>query len=156
MTYEAMFLLDSGYAAANWDACVKEVTNSLQRHNCEIIRLVKWDDRKLVYEIRQHKRGTYVLVYFRAPGEGVAKLERDVQLSENLLRVLVLKCEKMTDEMALRVSVPSGESNIIGENLPPPAPPAPKVAAVATDAVAPVGGEPAEGEGAVKADGEQA
>lgn len=117
--YEAMFLLDSGYASAHWDQAVKSIQEMLDRHGCEIIRMVKWDDRKLAYEIQHHKRGTYVLVYFTGPGLSVGRIERDVQLSETILRVLILKQEKMSVEEALRMPIPSREKNIIGEELPP-------------------------------------
>ncbi len=117
--YEAMFLLDSGYASAHWDQAVKDIQDMLTRHQCEVIRMVKWDDRKLAYEIQHHKRGTYVLIYFTAPGLSVGRIERDVQLSETMLRVLILKNERMSVEDALRMPVPSREKNIIGEELPP-------------------------------------
>lgn len=117
--YEAMFLLDSGYASAHWDQAVKGIQEMFDRHGCEIIRMVKWDDRKLAYEIQHHKRGTYLLVYFTGPGLSVGRIERDVQLSETMLRVLILKQEKMSVEEALRMPIPSREKNIIGEELPP-------------------------------------
>ena len=117
--YEAMFLLESGYAASHWSEGHKEIENILTRHGCEIIRLVKWDDRKLAYEIVRHKRGTYVLAYFKAPFDAPAKIERDVQLSETLLRVLLIRREKMTEEAMLRQPVPSREANLIGVALEP-------------------------------------
>jgi small subunit ribosomal protein S6 len=132
--YEAMFLLESGYAAAHWDDGIKEIQGILTKHGSEIIRLVKWDDRKLAYEISHHKRGTYVLAYFKAPGEGVSKIERDVQLSETILRVLVLRHDKVTEEMMLRMTVPSTEPNIIGRVLEPLPVPVKRVAPAAAAA----------------------
>ena len=102
--YEAMFLLDSGYASAHWDQAVKDMQDMMSRHGCEIIRMVKWDDRKLAYEIEHHKRGAYLLIYFTGPGLSVGRIERDVQLSETILRVLILKHEKMTNEEIGRAS----------------------------------------------------
>ena len=120
--YEAMFLVESGRAAAQWDECLKDIKEILDRQKCEIIRLVKWDDRKLAYEIAHQKRGTYVLVFFKAPSEAVARIERDVQLSETILRVLVLRRDKVTEEDMLTYTVPSGEANVIGEARQPVAP----------------------------------
>jgi hypothetical protein len=39
-----------------------------------------------------------VLTYFEAPPERIGDLERDVQLSELVLRALVLRAEKLTEE----------------------------------------------------------
>jgi small subunit ribosomal protein S6 len=143
--YEAMFLLESGQAASHWSECHKEIENVLTRHGCEIIRLVKWDDRKLAYEIARHKRGTYVLAYFKAPFDAPAKIERDVQLSETLLRVLLIRREKMTEEAMLRQSVPSREANLIGAALEPLPVATPKTTAPAAAPPASEAGESLEG-----------
>ena len=121
-TYEAMFLLDSGHASAHWDERVDEIKDILQRHGAEIIRLVKWDDRRLAYPIQHCKRGVYMLCFYRAPRETNARIERDVQLSDNLLRVLVVRREKMTEDQMLLCKAPSGEANIVGRSPEPAAP----------------------------------
>ena len=126
--YEALFLLDSGYATANWDAVVKQIVGLLERRGSEIIRLVKWDDRRLAYEIQHRKRGTYVLSYFRAPNDAPVQIERDVQLSETILRVLIIRRERMTEQEMLSQRIPSGEANVIGEPPEPPKPPEPEPA----------------------------
>ncbi len=113
--YEAMFLVESGYASSHWNECIEEIKGLFERHGCEIIRLVKWDDRKLAYPIERHKRGVYILCYFRAPNDSLGSIERNVRLSEHLLRALILRREKMTEQMMFEVKIPSGEENIIGE-----------------------------------------
>lgn len=128
--YEAMFLMDGGHAAAHWNERIEEIKGILERYGCRIIRLVKWDDRRLAYPVQHHKRGTYVLCYYEAPREANSRIERDVQLSENLLRVLVVRREKMTEEAMLRERVPSREADIIGSpDTPPPEEEPVKVAA---------------------------
>ncbi|HTV49001.1 MAG TPA: 30S ribosomal protein S6 [Phycisphaerae bacterium] len=94
--YEAMFLLNAGYASGNWEAAKSEVEHILHRANAEILHLRKWDERRLTYPIKGNKRGTYVLAFFRCEGPKVAGIERDVLLSENILRVLVIKAEHLT------------------------------------------------------------
>ena len=58
----------------------------------------KWDDRRLAYEIDKQKRGVYILAYIACPTDMVSHLERDVQISDQLLRVLVTSAEHLTDE----------------------------------------------------------
>src|ERR1035437_1279976 len=96
--YEALFLLNASYATGSWDAAKGEVEHILHRANAEILHLRKWDERRLAYEIRGNKRGVYVLAFFKCEGPKVVGIERDVQLSENILRVLVLK----SDHIALK------------------------------------------------------
>src|SRR5581483_9038360 len=95
--YEAMFLLPAA-AAAEVDASIKTVTGIIERHGGKILVIKKWDERKLMYEIKKQKRGLYIIAYFTAPGEAIVPIERDVNLSEDVLRVLVTDAEHLNQE----------------------------------------------------------
>lgn len=96
-TYEAMFLLDPALAS-DFPAAEGEVRRILDRAEAEVLGLVKWDERKLAYPIRNHKRGLYILSYFKAESSRISDLERDVRLSETVIRALVLSKDGMTAE----------------------------------------------------------
>lgn len=96
--YEGMFLVDSARAGSDWDGINAAIRKILERAEADIISIRKWDDRRLAYEIKHVGRGTYILVYFRADGEKIQGIEKAVQLSEHILRVLILSAEHMTDE----------------------------------------------------------
>jgi small subunit ribosomal protein S6 len=96
--YEAMFLVDSAVAAADWEGVDKAIKTVLKRAEAEIVSIRKWEDRRLAYEIGGKARGMYVLCYFRAAGERIRDIERDVRLSERIMRVLILCAEHMTEE----------------------------------------------------------
>jgi small subunit ribosomal protein S6 len=97
-TYEAMFLLNPA-TVPDWADGEAEIRRLLDRAGAKILGIKRWDDRKLAYEIGGHKRGTYGLVFFEAEGDKIGPLERDAQLSESILRVLVLRAEGMTPEL---------------------------------------------------------
>jgi ribosomal protein S6 len=96
-TYEAMFLMDPALAT-DWPAAEAEIKRILDRAEARLLGMKNWDERKLAYSMGTHKRGLYVLTYFEAPVDRIAGLERDVQLSEKMLRVLVLRREGMSAE----------------------------------------------------------
>ena len=93
--YEGMFLVDSA-KAADWDATKATVENVLKRADAEIVDMKKWDDRRLAYEIDGKVRGAYILCYFKADCHKVQDIEKAVQLSEQIMRVLILSTEQMT------------------------------------------------------------
>ena len=68
--YEAMFLLPAG-ASAEMDKSLAAVRGMIERHGGQVIVLKKWDERKLMYEIKKQKRGLYIIAYFNAPGTAV-------------------------------------------------------------------------------------
>ncbi|WP_428937914.1 30S ribosomal protein S6 [Fontivita pretiosa] len=95
--YEAMFLFPAA-ASAELDKSLNTARSIIERHGGKIIVLKKWDERKLAYEIDGQKRGLYILSYFRAPGSAVAGIERDVNLSEEVLRVLVTHADHLNEQ----------------------------------------------------------
>ncbi|MDB5331598.1 MAG: rpsF [Phycisphaerales bacterium] len=92
--YEGMFLFGQS-AAADVDASLKLVRSIIERHEGKVLVIKRWDERKLAYEIAGQKRGTYIITYFQAPGPTVAAIERDVKLSEEVLRVIILHADHM-------------------------------------------------------------
>jgi ribosomal protein S6 len=95
--YEAMFLFDPALAP-DYGKAKEEVERILRRAEAETVFLEKWEERKLAYEIRGRKRGLYVLAYFNSSGAKVTGIERDAQLSEMILRVLVTRADGVTRE----------------------------------------------------------
>ena len=91
--YEGMFLVDSALAAADWDGTLAMIDNILKRADAEIVVLRKWDERRLAYDIEHKSRGTYILAYFKADTQRIGGIEKDVQLNEKIMRVLILTTE---------------------------------------------------------------
>jgi len=95
--YEAMFLIGPAATADN-DSGVAICKQIIERHEGEILHIKKWDERKLAYEMGKNKRGTYVIAFFKAPGSAIGAIERDVNLSEEVLRVLVLDADHLNQK----------------------------------------------------------
>ncbi len=95
--YEAMFLLGQA-VAADLGGAVAHINEVLARGHAEVVALKKWDERRLAYEIKGQKRGTYILAYFKAEAKNLAHIERDCNLSEKLLRTLILRADHLTVE----------------------------------------------------------
>src|SRR5436305_6233798 len=95
--YEGMFLFGQS-TAADLEHATRTVRTMVERHGGTVLVLKKWDERKLAYEIGKNKRGTYVICYFNAPGATVPQIERDVNLSEDVLRVMITRADHMNQQ----------------------------------------------------------
>lgn len=102
--YEAMFLFDPTFGAS-YENCESEIRRLMERAGAELLFCRKWDERRLAFKVAGRKRGVYVLTYFKAPTDRIGGLERDAQLSENVLRVLVLRADGLTLEAMERACV---------------------------------------------------
>ena len=81
-TYEGMFLLDSTKVAVSWDDSVKHVHDILAKHKSEIVASRQWDERRLAYPVEGHKKGTYLLTYFKTDGSNLKEIVADCHLSD--------------------------------------------------------------------------
>lgn len=91
--YEALILLNQRAVAEDFSGCVDHVRELFSRADAELVVLRRWDERKLAYEIKGQKRGTFLLAYFRAAARQIVNIERDCNLSEQVLRVLIIQAE---------------------------------------------------------------
>lgn len=95
--YEVMFLASQS-AAASFGDLVAHINHLIGRADGEVLAMKKWDERRLAYEIEKQKRGVYILAYISMPTDMVAHLERDVQISDQVMRVLITTADHLTDE----------------------------------------------------------
>ncbi len=95
--YEGMFLFPQA-VTADLAAASDHVRESITRHGGEIVSLVKWDERRLAYDIKSNKRGVYFLAYFTAPTSAIVSIERDCTLSERMLRAMIVKADHLSME----------------------------------------------------------
>lgn len=91
--YEGMFLLDDARCNENLQAATAEVHNILEKNQAEVFTAEKWDERRLCYPIKGRTRAVYYLVRFTAPGDALPAIERDGELNETILRLLILRDE---------------------------------------------------------------
>jgi len=95
--YEGMFLVDAG--KGEFEAATGPIRTVLDRSEAELLSIRPWDERRLTYEIKGRKRALYVLTYFKLDPTKVPEVERDVQLSEEILRALLLRRDHLSDEL---------------------------------------------------------
>jgi len=53
-----------------------------------------WGRRRLAYPIERYRDGSYHILVFEAPSESIAELERSLEITEEVLRHLVVRVER--------------------------------------------------------------
>jgi small subunit ribosomal protein S6 len=96
--YEGLFLVDSAEAASDWNGINEVITKILDRGQAEVVSMKKWDDRRLAYDMDGKNRGTFILIYFNTAPVNIAGIERDIRLSERIMRAMIIRGEKLTKE----------------------------------------------------------
>lgn len=89
--YEGMFILDSNRYGRDPEGVSGQILKIVQETGGEVLVSRLWEERRLAYPISGHRKGAYWLTYFRLPAENLSSLHRKFQLTETVLRMLVLK-----------------------------------------------------------------
>jgi len=90
--YETVFILNPNIGDDNIKATVDRFTDLINA-NGEVIEKNEWGLRKLAYPIQFLDEGYYVLVNFNAKPQFLAELDRVFNITDSVLRSLVIKKE---------------------------------------------------------------
>ena len=94
--YEGLFLVSQN-AATDLNAAIEHVKQILTRAEAEIVGVARFDERKLAFPVKGQRRGTYIISLFRCNRANLAHIERDSNLSEQILRSLVTRADHVGD-----------------------------------------------------------
>lgn len=105
--YECMFIFNANAFARNPAAASKAVEELIESVDGEILASRLWNEQKLAFPIKGHRKGAYWLTYARVESSRLTKLNRSTQLNDSILRHLFVKLEpRLVDPM---VAVAKGE-----------------------------------------------
>src|SRR4026209_1879689 len=90
-----MVLLDNREVKEGWESLKEAVSGLFTKSGAEIVSARRWDERRLAYPIMGQKRGTYLLVYYKAETGAIPAIRRDLELSELTLRHIITTCEEV-------------------------------------------------------------
>ena len=91
--YEGMFILDAGKYGRDPAGLAQQISDLIGQFGGTVLAARLWDERKLAYPIKGRKKGVYWLTYFRMPSGNLVALERQCEITDDILRKLVLKVE---------------------------------------------------------------
>ncbi|EHX4479042.1 30S ribosomal protein S6 [Campylobacter lari] len=91
--YEVLFILKPTLTEEEVSAKLEFVKEVLTKNGAEIESVVPMGTRKFAYKIKKYERGTYFVIYFKAPTNLIAELERVLRITEEVIRFLIVKYE---------------------------------------------------------------
>lgn len=91
--YETIFVVNSTLGEENVKALVEKFT-SLIGSNATVESINEWGNRRFAYPIEDLTEGYYVLVKFESAPELPSELSRIYNITDGILRSLIVKCEQ--------------------------------------------------------------
>lgn len=91
--YEGLFILDANRCARDGAKAARQVEQMIETAGGQLLVSRLWEERRLAYPIKRHRKGAYWLTYFRMPPKGLTGLNRQTQINDLVLRHLFLKVD---------------------------------------------------------------
>ncbi len=92
-TYELSYIVNSVISDEQVKNLVSRVTKYISETGAEIIEVDEWGARRLSYPIQKKRNGYYVNMYFHASGTIITRLERALEIDDNILRYMTLRMD---------------------------------------------------------------
>ena len=89
--YELMYVLHPRLSAEEISETIARISALVTDPGGEVLSVDEWGRRRLAYPIEKNLEGYYVLTTFKAPSSVAAPLEAQLNLSEDVLRHLLIR-----------------------------------------------------------------
>ena len=122
--YESTFIARHDMSSQQVESLAENFTNIVKENGGEIAKTEFWGLKTLAYRIKKNRKGHYVYFNVDAPAAALIELERNMRLSEDVLRYLTVRVDALDpdpspmmqarasrDDRSRRGGRPRGESS---------------------------------------------
>jgi len=92
--YETTVIFDPGLEEARINEELERITQPIAQAGGEVVDVQRWGKKKLAYNIRKRRDGTYIHVKHKSPAGLIAEMDRRFRLNESVLRHLTILAPK--------------------------------------------------------------
>lgn len=92
--YEAIYIAHPSIEEEALDKLIEHTKALLQKREGDLLYDEVLGKKRLAYPVRKQRFGTYVLLQFRAEGDGNARLNQDLELEENILAHMIVRIDE--------------------------------------------------------------
>jgi len=95
--YENVFIARQDISAAQADTLAETFSNVITENGGKVTKKENWGLRNIAYRIKKNRKGHYVLLNIDAPPAAVQEMERQMRISEDILRYLTTRVEELEE-----------------------------------------------------------
>jgi small subunit ribosomal protein S6 len=92
--YETLFVIKPTLTEEETVAQVAKMKEVLAKVDAELLATDDMGMRRLAYPVEKNERGYYTVLFYKAPGEAIAEIERNLKINEEIIKFLTVKYVK--------------------------------------------------------------
>lgn len=92
--YESIFITRPNISEEVSTRLMEKMKSVVEKNGGEVIQAENWGKKRLAYEVRKERKGTYFLLRFSGNGNVINELERNYRVDDSVLKFLTVKLPK--------------------------------------------------------------
>ena len=97
-TYETIFIAHPDLVEEEVKALIDKMKGIIENLNGQLIKVEEWGRRKLAYKLKKLTKGYYILIRFLGNGQVLAEIERNLRLSDSVLKYQSVRLDEKAPE----------------------------------------------------------
>lgn len=89
--YETLFVVKPTLTEEEINAQIAKIKDTLAKEGCELLATNDMGMRKLAYPVEKNLRGYYTILFYKASGDSITEIERNLRISEDVIKFLTIK-----------------------------------------------------------------
>ena len=89
--YEVVIVMRGDLADEDRTSQLDTIQGWIKASDGNVVKVDHWGRRRLAYQIRNQRDGYYTLILAELPAQAPAEIERNLRISENVLRFLITR-----------------------------------------------------------------
>ena len=102
--YESVYIARPDISAAQVEALTQRLTEIIETSGGRVTKNEYWGLKNLSYRIKKNRKGHYSLLNIDAPSEAVGEYERNMRLSEDVLRYLTVRVDELEENPSVMMT----------------------------------------------------
>lgn len=95
--YEHVFLARQDVSGQQVDALIEQFKGVIEQNGGKVSKIENWGLKSLAYRINKNRKAHYALMNIDAPSAAVVEMERQMRISEDVLRFLTVRVEELEE-----------------------------------------------------------
>jgi small subunit ribosomal protein S6 len=95
--YEHVFMARQDVSAQQVETMTEQFKGIIEAAGGTISKIEYWGVKSLAYRIKKNRKAHFALMNITAPAAGVAEMERQMKINEDVIRFMTIKVEKLEE-----------------------------------------------------------
>ncbi|HEY8567305.1 MAG TPA: 30S ribosomal protein S6 [Beijerinckiaceae bacterium] len=96
--YEHVFLARQDVTSQQVEAMVDQYKGVIEQNGGAVEKTEMWGVKSLAYRIKKNRKAHFTLLNIQAPPAALAEMERQMQISEDVLRFMTVRVDELDPE----------------------------------------------------------